>query len=447
MSIQAYSRLAGHIVRGLPLFVRMNFGDFEKTASARLRYMVRYAYDSVELYRRKYDEAGIKPQHIRGVEDLGRLPLVTKKDLVDAYPSGILSRRLKPGDYYMGSTSGSTGVPVRIFKDRGVLSTLMTASMFLNRMAGSYLRMKIRPDSMMYIFVDAPDSLEGVIVAEKSRLPVRFFKQNPHLDALEPVETHVEGINQYKPDILVTYPSVLRNMALYAARNEVQMHQPQALMVTGELLDPNTRRVIERVFKGELLNFYAATECGVVAMECRYHKGMHVKAGSAIVEVVCDGKAVAQGETGEIVVTELWNGATPIIRYAGLGDVGQFATDECPCGSRTPRLKVIEGRKSDAIELKGNVTIHPFSLTLALEHIPGITRFQIVQEEIDLVRAVIVPEGVGTAELAETIRYRLKEIIRDRTRVEVVFVHDIPRLPNGQNHRVVVSKIARLSLV
>jgi phenylacetate-CoA ligase len=447
MEIRSYQRLAGHITRGLPLFVKMNFGDFGKTADERLRHMVRYAYENVDLYRLKYDDAGVKPQDIRGTRDLGLLPLITKKDLVEAYRSGILSRRLKPGGYYMGSTSGSTGAPVRVFKDMGVLSTLMTGSMFLSRMAGSYLGMKIKPDSMMYIFVDVPDSLEGVIVAEKTRLPSRFFKQNPHLDALRPVETHIHGLNEYKPDILVTYPSVLRNMAVYAARKGIKPHQPQAIMVTGELLDPNTRRVIKRVFDGELINFYAATECGVVAMECRHHTGMHVKSGSSIIELVRCGKPVPAGETGEIVVTDLWNEATPIIRYAGLGDVGQFAVDACPCGSRTPRLKVIEGRKSDAIELKGNVTIHPFSLTLALEHIPGIARFQIVQEETDAVRAIIVPEDEGTPELAESIAAGLAEIIQDRATITVDFVQEIPRLPNGQNHRVVISRIAHPALV
>ena len=447
MEIQPYRRLASHIITGLPLFVKMNFGDYKKVSNRRLRYMVRYAYENVELYRRKYNEAGVKPGDIRGTDDLGRLPFITKKDLVDNYPDGILARGLKPEDCAVASTSGSTGAPVRLFINRDSLSTLMTSSMFLNRMAGKYLGMKIKPDSLMYILIDTPDSVEGVIITEKTKLPARLFKKNPHLDALAPSERHIMGINDYKPDIVVTYPSVLRNMAIYAEHSNLPLHQPQVLMVTGELLDNNTREVISRTFKGELINFYSATECGIVAMECKQHTGMHIKAGSAILELVRNGQIAPFGQTGEIVVTDLWNEATPIIRYAGLGDVGAFSTEECHCGLNTPLLKVIEGRRNDSIVLKDNVIIHPFSMTLSLEHISGIARFQIVQEEIDLVRALIVPENNGTAEQADIIESHLKEVLGDGVRVEVVFVQDIPRLPNGQNHHVVMSKIAHSVLV
>jgi phenylacetate-CoA ligase len=447
MEIQSYRRLASHLTTGLPLFVKMNFGDYKKVSNRRLRYMVRHAYENVEMYRRKYDEAGVKPGDIRGTDDLDRLPLITKKDLVDNYPGGILAQGFKPEEYYIASTSGSTGVPVRVFKNMGILSTLMAGSVLMNKMAGTYLGMNIKPDSSMYIFVDAPDSLEGVIVAEKTKLPSRFIKQNPHLDALAPPEQHIDGINDYKPDILVTYPSVLRNIAVLAEQLHLPLHQPQVLMVSGELLDENTRAMIKRSFTGELLNFYAATECGVVAIECKYHTGMHIKAGSTILELVRNEKIVPSGQTGEIVVTDLWNEATPIIRYAGLSDVGVFSTERCRCGLKTPRLKVIEGRMSDSIVLKNNVIIHPFSMTLALEHISGIARFQIVQEEIGLVRALIVPGKNGTAEQADIIESHLKEVLGDGVRVEVVFVQDIPRLPNGQNHRVVISKIAHPVLV
>jgi len=103
----------------------MNFGNYNRIANRRLRYLVKYAYENVPLYRRKYDAAGVKPEDIHGMEDLGKLPLITKQDLVSGYPDDIIARGLKPQDYYLMGTSGSTGAPLRIFKSRDMLSFLV----------------------------------------------------------------------------------------------------------------------------------------------------------------------------------------------------------------------------------------------------------------------------------------------------------------------------------
>ncbi len=90
-----------------------------------------------------------------------------------------------------------------------------------------------------------------------------------------------------------------------------------------------------------------------------------------MLELVKDGQPVQAGESGEVVVTDLWNEATPIIRYAGLKDAGIISLEDCQCSRKnSPLLKVIEGRITDSVVLRDGRLLHPFSLTLALEHIP-----------------------------------------------------------------------------
>jgi phenylacetate-CoA ligase len=367
VSLESYKLLAHHIAHGLPLFLKMNIGDYRKIADRRLRFMVKHAYENVPLYRRKYDEAGVKPEDIKSIDDLYKLPLISKQDIIDGYPNDIIAKNIKSKDYYLTSTSGSSGTPVRIFKSRSLLSACILGTLFIHKILGFYLDLKIKPKSMMSIFVEAPDSLEGVNAAEKRKLPSFIFKHALDFNALDTPENHVNNLNKYKPDSLFTYPSVLRNMAVFAMQNNLKMHQPGLLLVSGELLDENTRRTIERVFTGEIINMYISTEGGFIATECKEHKGMHLKSSAVLVELLKKENTVEDGDSGEVVITDLWNEATPIIRYSGLKDIGRLSLEPCGCHQKTPILKVVEGRVADSIVLRDGRVLHPFSLTLTLE--------------------------------------------------------------------------------
>ncbi len=446
MNLKSYKILAHHIALGLPTFLKMNIGDCRKTANRRLRYIVKYAYENVPLYRRKYDEAGIKPEDIHSIEDIYKLPLITKKDLVDGYPHDIIAKNLKPKDYHLISTSGSTGTPVRIFKNHNLLSAVIFGEFFINKILAMYLKLKINPKSMLSILIKTPDSLEGVIAAEKTKIPAFTFKNNMDVDATFPPEKHIEALNSYKPDTVMTYPSVLRNMALYIQQQNITPHQPGLLMVSGELLDNSTRKIISRTFKGMLLNMYICTECGIIATECQTHSGMHVMSSSVLLELLKDGNPVHDGESGEVVITDLWNQATPIIRYTGLKDIARFSAEKCECNQKTPLLKVVEGRVIDSVVLSDGRLLHPFSLTLALEHIPGIARFQIIQENIDVINILVVPEKEGSDEQAQSIKNSLKELLGESVCINTSFVDEIPHHSNGQSHHVVISKVPHKSL-
>jgi phenylacetate-coenzyme A ligase PaaK-like adenylate-forming protein len=212
----------------------MTSRDHRKTADQRLRYLVKYAYENVELYRRKYDEAGIKPDDIRSIEDLPKLPLITKKDIVDGYPDNIRSKKLKPKDYFMVGTSGSTGMPVRIFKNKRLLSMDSIGSLFIVKLVESFLSIKLKTKNTMSIFVLAPDSVEGVGYHEKRKLPAFVYRHNRDIDALDSPQEHIEKINSFKPGIIFTYPSVLRNIVTYAHQHHISLYQPDVLMVSGE---------------------------------------------------------------------------------------------------------------------------------------------------------------------------------------------------------------------
>jgi phenylacetate-CoA ligase len=144
------------------------------------------------------------------------------------------------------------------------------------------------------------------------------------------------------------------------------------------------------------------------------------------------------GVPGSVVLTNLSNMSTPIIRYSGMGDVAVFDSEPCPCGDRQPLLKVVEGRLVDSLVLGNGKLVHPFTLTLALENIPLIAKFQIVQERLDSVRVLIVPEtrSNGHRTIPEEIRQSLRKSLGERVQITVDLVTDIPEMGKPGFHTV-----------
>ncbi len=146
------------------------------------------------------------------------------------------------------------------------------------------------------------------------------------------------------------------------------------------------------------------------------------------------------------MITDLWKRGVRYYSFSGLKDIGRLSLEPCGCHQKTPILKVVEGRVADSIVLRDGRVLHPFSLTLTLEHIEGIARFQIVQESFDKINVFIVPDKEGFEEQAHSIENNLKSVIGDGVSINTLFVKDIPHMSNGHSHHVVISKIAQKCL-
>jgi len=428
--------LLSYILQGLPelwQFRQVRQGNYRDLQSKRLKALVRHAYDNVDLYRHKYDQAGVHPDDIQTIDDLEKLPIITKEDLIDGFPQAILARNVKTEDWRVAATSGSTGAPIRVYKDRALLKRGCLAALLIHRIMEKQVGTKLRR-GLVVIWPTSPDSLEALLAEEMTKLPRFLIRFHHRLDAKDNPHEHLRGLSRYQPDIVLTYPSVLRNMAIVARQERLATPQPKVLIVSGELLDENSKQIISSVFNGEIINCYVATEAGTIAIECGHHQGLHVNLGDVILELLQDGKPVPPRVPGSVVVTNLRNKSTPIIRYSGLGDVAVFSDKKCPCGGKLPLLEVVEGRIVDSLVLPDGRLLHPYSLTLALEHIPMVAQFQIIQESVDQVRTLIVAEknaNVSTSDEGRQLRDRvwqnLRQILGEGIDITIELVPYIPK--------------------
>jgi phenylacetate-CoA ligase len=242
--------------------------------------------------------------------------------------------------------------------------------------------------------------------------------------------------------MLFGYPSSLSLIAAHADKRGVRLDDLgiRVAFVTSERLYDHQRATIERVFGCRVANGYGGRDAGFIAHECPAG-GMHISAEDIIVEIVdTNGRVVAPGTPGEIVVTHLATGDFPFLRYR-TGDVGVLSEAACPCGRGLPLLAEVQGRSTDFVVAADGTIMHGLALIYVVRDLPGIERFKIVQESLHRTRVLLVPGEGYRAELADRIRGGLKQRLGAAVAVDVETVGEIPAERSGK-FRYVVSQVA-----
>jgi phenylacetate-CoA ligase len=436
-------------VRAVEEMMQLDPAERERLQGQQLHEMAKHAYENVAVYRRKWQCAHVHPDDIRTPADLKKLPITTKDDLRQCPLDDIRARNFRTQDCFVLSTSGSTGSPARFYVDEGRALTDFALSL-PKYMAGMP---PVAATSVIRDFLWRRHITFMAIVVTREYLYHQMFWLMKHtvVDSLEPPEVHIRAINTKKPRYLSTYPSTIRNICIAAQEKGVKMHQPQVILVSGEVVDPSLRDLVRRIFGTDPLDVYGSTEIGYAAAECARHEGLHVFSWKVIVELLDEnGREVPAGQTGRVVVTDLFSKATPIIRYDGLGDYAVRKEGACSCGISLPLLARVEGRMVDTILLPDGQTVHPYSLTLALEDIPCLSKFQIRQERRDCLRVLLVKDRTPEAQaasfapegrLGQEILERFHRILKRQVKVDLVTVEEIPVRPGARKYPTVVSLV------
>jgi phenylacetate-CoA ligase len=210
------------------------------------------------------------------------------------------------------------------------------------------------------------------------------------------------------------------------------------VFATAEPLYDFQRSVIQSVFRCPAAVEYGCRDAGLVAIECP-SGGLHIGVEGMTVEVLhgLDGSGT---ERGELVLTNPYSYAMPIIRYR-TGDIGSLEPTRCACGRGLPLLRSVEGRRTDFLVTADGKVMHALAAIYILREVPGIHEFQLVQERLDLLRVLVVPEAGLAADAADHIVRRLEGLFGGGTSIEVELLDALPRLGSGK-HRYVVSKVA-----
>jgi phenylacetate-CoA ligase len=383
----------------------------------KLRILVDHAYATVPYYRRLFDAAGIDPADVRTLEDLTHVPVTTKAALQAAGEEERLSSAFPRETLVHGRTSGATGRPLVIYREPSLRC----------RRTAAYLR----------ALVSAGYRLGGRVLFV-SRRPRRKPAWRGWLKvyAEESPERLLEALNRHRPSVLYGYVTPLRQLARFSEAMGADRYRPSVVVTTAETLDLATRTMLQSSFDAPVFDLYGSAEFGTTGWECQAKDGYHLSEDTTIVELL----PVTSNGLARLVMTSLDARAMPLIRYE-IGDLAQPAADRaCACGCQLRRLARIEGRLVDSVRLRSGELLSPFRLTVAVQILPGLRRYQIVQEAVDAYVVRVEPARDAPESLPASLKQAIRAVVGDEVEVQVETVASLDP-PPGQKFRVVECRL------
>jgi phenylacetate-CoA ligase len=345
----------------------------------KLKSLVQHAYINVPFYRKKFDMTGLKPSDINKMEDIKKIPVVTKADL-RSENSDFVARGGSKHHIRIGKTGGTTGSPTLVYKDQ-YDRTFTWASYYR-----WYTWMGLEMGSKSLTLWGArnvtrvkPFDIIKTNVTNYIQNTVDINSFNINRDNIGQL---VRRLNHSKPHLIKGYTSALLFLGEYLEeKKEALSYSPTAISTTTETLFPHNRQFLEKVFNAPVYDQYGCGEVAAIAYECSHHNGLHINQEHVIVEIL-DDNGMPADQQGNIIVTNLDNYIMPFIRYAN-GDVAAVSEKECSCGVCQPLMTSLYGRSCETITLKSGARVHGVFFTDILYekgiYSDKIHRFQVYQ--------------------------------------------------------------------
>ncbi|MBR4306382.1 MAG: phenylacetate--CoA ligase [Bacteroidaceae bacterium] len=344
----------------------MSREDMRKLQGERLAATVKRCYEKVPFYKKKMDELGIKPEDIKSVDDVVKLPFTTKHDLRDEYPYGL---QAVPMDEIkrIHASSGTTGKPV--------VGTYTQADldMWSECVARVLAVGDIGPGDVVQVsygyglFTGGLGAHDGVGKLGAVQLPTSAGNSEKQIMLMQDLGTTA----------LCCTPSYALHLAEVIEKNKVDVSKLK-LRVGFFGAEPWTwgiRRELEAKLNIKAIDIYGLTEmCGPgVGGECQYQDGTHIWEDMFLPEIVNPEtlEPVAPGEVGELVITSLCKEAMPILRYR-TRDLSSLNYEPCKCGRTAVRLGKVLGRSDDMLIIRG-VNVFPSQIETVLTEFPAFT--------------------------------------------------------------------------
>ena len=413
--------------------------ELQELQERKLKQLVENVYRSSHFYRKRFDEAGVKPSAIKKLEDVAKLPFTYKVDLRDNYPTNMFCVPLNQVVRFHVS-SGTTGKPTVVGYTRGDID-LWTSSLARAMTSCGLGRGDIMQVSYGYgLFTGGLGVHYGAEEVGASVIPMGVGN----------TERQIELMIDLKATAIACTPSYLLHMNEVAKKMNINVKDDSHLKMAFLGAEPwslETRKRIEDNLGIKAYDIYGTSEMsGPLFTECKEQNGIHVWADHFLLEIIDkNGDPVKEGQKGELVITTLTKEALPLIRYR-VGDISIINNEECECGRTHPRLMRILGRSDDMLIIRG-INVFPSQVESVLMTIPEVgEHFQIIAERkgelddltvrVEVTRAGFSDKLADLMKLEKKIQYELKKVLNLQTNVELVETGTLPRY-QGKSQKVI----------
>lgn len=396
-----------------------------------LRTYLARTYDQSPFYRARLHAAGYRRGQEVTPDFWTRLPLLQKRDLQEQGAAALCREFPREhGKVISGSTSGSTGTPLRTATTD--LAQLFWQAITLRQQFwhGRDLKLKfatIRRDRDNTAFAPNGRAFPDWLLPEGLVYPTGPACM---LDNRCTPAEQAQWLMREEPDYLLTFPSVAQEIARYFLDHGLRLERLRDIGTLGEVVTPRARKACRDAFGVEIRDMYSAVETGYIALQCpagRYH----VQSEAVLLEVLDEaGRPCRPGEIGQVIVTPLHNFAQPLLRYA-IGDFAEVGED-CACGRRLPVLNQIVGRARDTVMLPSGTRRYAWFGMRSFAEIPEITQFQVIQKTLYDLELKLVARAPLSAATEEKLREHLRKSLGEHFSVLLTYQAEIPRTASGK---------------
>jgi phenylacetate-CoA ligase len=406
--------------------------ELRKHQLRKLKQQVNYCYGNSAFYHKKFDSAGLKPDDIKTLEDVQKIPFTVKNDLRDNYPFGMVT--VKPGDIVeIHASSGTTGNPIigaYTQSDIDVWQELMARTIYTT---GG------RKEDVIHIaygyglftgglgFHYGAQKIGTMIVPVSGGMTQRQIKLMKDLGAT----------------VLCCTPSFAVYLAETMFKEGVDLKRDLKLRIGLFGAEPWSNKIRERIEADlgiEAFDVYGLTElCGPgVSIECSEHRGLHIWEDHFLVETIDPetGEVLSPGEEGELVFTTLTRTGIPMLRFR-TRDISVVTAEKCACGRTHARMIRVRGRSDDMLIIRG-VNVFPSQIEVAVMSFSELAaQYQLVVDrpgaldtftvKVELTKQASKNKKLDKNALKRSIQGKIHSITGLSAEIEIVECGEIPR--------------------
>jgi len=338
----------------------LNEEELRKFQDKKIRKIVKFAY-TVPLYHNKYKNDDIRPRDISGINDIKKLPVITKEDIRNYYPKGIISPKINKNNLIEISTSGTTGKTLPLYCD--MLDMILWFFWYIRILREYNISWRKNKLTIIGDFANHTIGSGFVYRGLLANIPNNlFFKNIQWLNTNDKPEDIVKEINTFKPDFIGGYVGMLGHLALLKEKGYGKNINPKYIATIGSVLTNPLRNLLENIFDANVFEVYGATESGTIAFQCK--KGSyHIMSDLVYPEFLKEGETVKSKEPGKMIITKLYGLGTPIIRYSAVNDIVAPLYEKCDCGISGLLIDRIYGRDDLALFFSNGRALLPSSIS------------------------------------------------------------------------------------
>lgn len=406
--------------------------EIEKIQIEGIKKTVVNCYENIPFYKKSFDEAGFDPYSVETFDDLKSAPFVTKQDLRDAYPYGMLAVPMKDvREIHMSSgTTGVATVGAYTKHDLDIWAECFGRGLLY---AGGTEEDVIQIAYGYGLFTGGLGAHYGSLWSEATVIPISAGN----------TERQIRIMREMDSTMLMCTPSYAMHIADTALSMGIDPAKEFNLRVGihgAEAFSDNLRAELERKLNYKVLDIYGLTETmgPGVAIECLEQNGLHLAEDHFYAEIIdpITGEVLPDGEWGELVLTSIDREASPVVRYR-TRDITRIMPGECACGCTHKRIDRLHGRTDDMLIIRG-VNVFPSQIENVMETFPEVSSWYQIEltrkNALDVVtlKAEINPdvdfdEIAAIEALQKRIQGALKAALSVGIAVKIVEPNSIPR--------------------